>query len=184
MHCMHRKSIWWSFSVLWLFSFSTKMEENARINRACGSHAWWHWNVTLSSITGWQTTLLMMGYCTCCPPQLQTVCHRLYHARGIVQLHELLVALKNQEDETDHRKVINDDGIYDIRIMNVLPKQVLAAVMILVLFYEKKIFWLSCLEGQGDDMGRWWQVICYDDHWHSPSASVIWISLDLNKFIL
>ena len=82
----------------------------------------------------------MMGCCTCCPPQLQTVCHRLYHARGIVQLHELLVALKNQEDETDHRKVINDDGIYDIRIMNVLPKKVLTAVMILVLFYEKKIF--------------------------------------------
>jgi hypothetical protein len=39
-------------------------------------------------------------------------CHRLCHARGIVHLHEFLIALKNQEDETDRREVINDDGVY------------------------------------------------------------------------
>jgi len=36
--------------------------------------------------------------------------------------------LKNQEDEIDYREVINDDGIYDIRVMNVLPKPMLIAV--------------------------------------------------------
>ena len=45
---------------------------------------------------------------------MQMVCHRLCHARGIVHLHEFLIALKNQEDETDRREVINDDGVYMI----------------------------------------------------------------------
>ena len=62
------------------------------------------------------------------PRQMQIVCHRLCHARGIVHLNEFLVALKKQEDETGHREVINDDGIYDIRVMDVLTKQVLAAM--------------------------------------------------------
>ena len=48
--------------------------------------------------------------------------------KGIVHLHEYLVVLKNQEDEIDYREVINDDGIYDIRVMNVLPKEILAEV--------------------------------------------------------
>ena len=60
---------------------------------------------------------------------MQLGCHRLCHARGIVHLYEFLVVLKNQEDEIDHREVSNDDGIYDICIMDVLPKQVLAEVI-------------------------------------------------------
>ena len=48
--------------------------------------------------------------------------------KGIIHLHEYLVVLKNQEDEIVYREVINDDGIYDIRVMNALPKQVLAVV--------------------------------------------------------
>jgi len=36
--------------------------------------------------------------------------------------------LKNREDEIDYREVIKDDGIYDIRVMNVLPKPMLIAV--------------------------------------------------------
>ena len=35
---------------------------------------------------------------------------------------------KNQEDEANHREVINNDGIYDIRVTDVLPKQVLTGV--------------------------------------------------------
>ena len=46
--------------------------------------------------------------------QMQMVCHRLCHAREIVHLHEFLIALKNQEDETDRREVINDDSVYMI----------------------------------------------------------------------
>ena len=69
-----------------------------------------------------------MRCCACRPPLLQIICHGLYHARGIVHLHEISAALKNQEDEIDHREVINDDGIYDIRIMNVLPKPMLVAM--------------------------------------------------------
>ena len=46
--------------------------------------------------------------------QMQMFCHRLCHARGIVHLHEFLIALKNQEYERDHREVINDDGVYII----------------------------------------------------------------------
>ena len=46
--------------------------------------------------------------------QMQMVCHRLCHERGIIHLHEFLIALKNQEDETDRREVINDDGVYMI----------------------------------------------------------------------
>ena len=46
--------------------------------------------------------------------QVQIVCHRLYHTRGIVHLNDFLIALKNQVDETDHREVINDDGVYMI----------------------------------------------------------------------
>ena len=40
--------------------------------------------------------------------------------------------------------------IYDIHVMNVLPKQVLAVVtkfLILVMFYENQIYYLSSLEG-------------------------------------
>ena len=40
----------------------------------------------------------------------------------------MLGSVRNQEDETNRRKVINDDDIYDIRVMDVLPKQVLTAV--------------------------------------------------------
>ena len=77
----------------------------------------------------WMTYILrMMRCCTCCSPQMQVGCHRLCRARGIVHLHEFLILLENQGDETDHREVINDDGIYDIRVMDVLPKQVLNAV--------------------------------------------------------
>ena len=72
--------------------------------------------------------LLMMRCCTCCPPQLQIVCHRLCHARGNIHLREFLVAWKDQEDEADHREVINDDGIFDMRVVDVLPKQVLAVM--------------------------------------------------------
>ena len=36
--------------------------------------------------------------------------------------------LKNQEDEIDYREVINDDGIYDIHVVNVLPKPMLIPV--------------------------------------------------------
>ena len=46
--------------------------------------------------------------------QVQIVCHRLCHERGIIHLHEFLITLKNQEDETDRREVINDDGVYMI----------------------------------------------------------------------
>ena len=46
--------------------------------------------------------------------QVQILCHRLCHARGIVHLHEFLIALKNQEYEIDRREVINDDGLYMI----------------------------------------------------------------------
>ena len=116
------------------------MEENTCIKGARGSHVWWHWNATLSSITGWHTTLLVIGCWACRPPQLQIICHGLYHARGIVHLHEFLVALKNQEDEIDHREVINDDFIYDICVMNVLPKQVLAQ--------ETEFWYWSCFMKQ------------------------------------
>ena len=48
--------------------------------------------------------------------QVQMFCHRLCHARGIVHLHEHLITLKNQEDETDYQKVINDNSIFDIQV--------------------------------------------------------------------
>ena len=70
----------------------------------------------------------MMRCCTCGPPQLQIGCHRLCHARGNVHLREFLVAGNDQEDEVNHRGVINDDGIFDMHVMDVLPKQVLAAM--------------------------------------------------------
>ena len=46
--------------------------------------------------------------------QVQMVCHRLCHERRIIHLHEFLITFKNQEDETDRRKVTNDDGVYMI----------------------------------------------------------------------
>ena len=33
--------------------------------------------------------------------------------------YDYLVVLKNQEDEIEYWEVINDDGVYDIRIVNV-----------------------------------------------------------------
>jgi hypothetical protein len=69
--------------------------------------------------------------------------------------------------------------IYDIHIMNVLPKQVLAVVtkfLILVMFYENQIYCLSSLEGWGDNVCWWWQTKCCDGHRHSPSRSTIWIN--------
>ena len=69
-----------------------------------------------------------MGCCACRPPLLQIICHGLYHAKGIIHLHEYLVVLKNQEDEIYYREVINDDGIYDTHVVNVLPKPILVAV--------------------------------------------------------
>ena len=46
--------------------------------------------------------------------QVQIVCHRLCHERGIIHLHEFLITLQNLEDEADRRKAIDDDGIYMI----------------------------------------------------------------------
>ena len=56
------------------------------------------------------------------------VSHRLCHGRGNVHLREFLVAWKDQEDEADHREVINYDSIFDMRVMDFLPKKVLAAM--------------------------------------------------------
>ena len=77
-----------------LYALQFRLMRFFSIKRACGSHAWWHWNTTLSSITGWHTSLLVKRCCTCCPPQLQIDCHRLCHEREIIHLHESLILLE------------------------------------------------------------------------------------------
>ena len=95
---------------------STKMEENTRIKRACGGHTRWHWSylmalVIFDDIETPRSTRSLDDRQRC---QVQMVCHRLCHARGIVHLYEFLVVLKKQEDEMNHREVINDDSVYMI----------------------------------------------------------------------
>ena len=89
-----------------------------RVERARGNHVWWYWNASFSSITGWHTSLLMM--------QIFVID---YVMREKLFSSWILGCGKNQGDETNHRNVINDDGIFDIRVMNVLPKQALTAVI-------------------------------------------------------
>ena len=113
---IHLKLGWWSLSVRWLFFFSTKREENTRIEGARGSHTWWHWSysmtlVILDDIETPRSARSLDDRQRC---QMQMLCHRLCHARGIVHLHGSWLRWKNQEDETDRREVINDDGVYMI----------------------------------------------------------------------
>ena len=122
---------WWSLSVRWLIVFSTKMEENTHIEGARGSHTWWHWSYLMTyGHTWWTLRRLAQLDHWMTDVVAKCKCFVIYY---VMQGESFTFMVLDYVGSIKKMKQITGSHqwwwcIYDIHVMNVLAKQVLAVV--------------------------------------------------------